>query len=211
MSLPPRKPARRPPLPLLVLVIASLSMSVLTAGHARDYTRSWDRVRRGKSNLEQRLTLGRRVGWPTAIVPWFDRSFLVFAENLKRTLPEDARILLEPEPSEISDESGRARWFMYLNYLVYPLECYVRQPKNAGGTLVDYSKWLLHHRKQANTHRKLNENLAIADRGIDWKLTFAVTRDFARDSVTLYRRVGGGWAPVPILTSEDPDPSEAAE
>ena len=198
-----RKPARKPPLPLLILLIASLSMSVLTAGHARDYTRSWDRVRRGKNNVEQRLTLGRRVGWPTAIVPWFDRSFLVFAENLKATIPADASILIEPESGEIYDESGRARWFMYLNYVVYPLKCYVKQPKKAGGTLPDYALWLVHHRKKPNAHRALNENLAIADRGIDWKLTFAVTRDFARDSAKLFRRAGGGWEPVPVLTTEE--------
>ena len=184
-------------------------MSVLTAGHARDYTRSWDRVRRGKTNLEQRLTLGRRAGWPTAVVPWFDRSFLVFAENLKATIPADAKILIEPETGEIYDETGRARWFMYLNYVVYPLKCYVKQPKKASGTLPDYALWLRHYRKKPNANRALNENLAIANRGIDWRLTFAVTRDFESESAKLYRREGGGWTQVPVLTSEQREARKA--
>lgn len=198
MTGPPRQPAKRPPLPLFVLLLASFSMCVLTAGHARDYTKSWNRVRRGKTILEQRLTLGRRVGWPTAIVPWFDRTFLEFAERLKHTVPADARILIEPESGAILDDSGRARWFMYLNYAAYPLTFYVRQPQNAGGTLVDYGKWLAHHAKGKRKGQWLDEELAIADREIDWKITFPVTRDFQRDDTILYKRERGAWVPVPL-------------
>lgn len=208
----PRRVARRPPLPLLVLLIASMSMALLTAGHARDYIRSWSRVRAGKSILEQRLSMGRRQGWPTAIVPWFDRSFVAFAEQLKNTVPPDAKILVEPNPGAISDSSGRARWFMYLNYLAYPLRLYVRQPAWAGGTLVDYGKWLDHHRRAARRRYSLDEQIEIDDRGIDWKIVFAVTRDFSRKGTQLFQRnAGGGWDPVPLAGFDDEPPEPEAE
>jgi hypothetical protein len=209
VSQPAHLPARRPPLLLLILLIASLSMSVLTAGHARDYTKSWNRVRSGKTILEQRLTLGRRAGWPTAIVPWFDRAFLVFADRLINTVPADANILIEPTSTEIHDDSGRARWFMYLNYAAYPLKFYVRAPQNAGGTLVDYVKWLGLHKKGKRTGHWLDEQLAIADREIDWKVKFAVTRDFAPESIKLLRREGGNWVEVPLAT--EPRKTESLE
>lgn len=211
---------RRPPLPLLALLGASLSMAVLTAGHAREYVKSWSRQRAGKTIAEQRATLGRRPGMPTSIVPWFDPAFVEFVDDLRATLPPDARVLVEPEPGEIADESGRGRWFLYLNYFAYPLRFYVRKPAFAGGTLVDYGKWLAHHLKQKDVVRLLDEEVAIEERGIDHKLVFGVTRDFARDTVKLFRRDGTEWRRVRIVSAAaaaaddgdgDGEPAEEAD
>ncbi len=188
----------RPPRVLFLLLVLSLSMCVLTAGHARDYIRSWNRVRRGKDIAAQRATMGRRPGRPTAIVPWFDQSFVEFAEDLRRAVPADADILLEPDTNEIHDRSGRARWFMYLNNEAYPLRFYVRKPAFAGGTLVDYEKWLVHHVKKKGVGRLLDEEIEIEERGIEYKLVFGVTRDFARDTMRLFHRRGNDWVRVPL-------------
>jgi hypothetical protein len=202
---------RKPPLLLLGLLVASLAMSVLTVGHARDYVKSWNRVRRGKSALEQRLTLGRRQGWPTAVVPWFDRSFLDFAERLKKTVPADARILVEPDPAALQDDSGRARWFMYLNYAAYPLRFYVRKPAYAGGTLVDYGRWLQHHVKARGMRFKLDEQIELDERDIRWKVVFPVTTDFERDGTRLYRLEAGEWRPVALAAHESGEAEDFGE
>ncbi len=202
-------PVRRPPRVLVAMLFASLAMSALTAGHARDYVASWNRMRRGKDITEQRKTLGRRPGWPGAMVPWLDASFLAFAEELKRILPPDARILIEPEPGRIDDPTGRARWFLYLNYAGYPLRFYVRKPAYGGGTLVDYGKWLAHHLKQKDVVKRLDEEIEIAARGIDYKVVVPVTSDFSRAGTFLFRRSGSDWIPVPLDASRSDLDAEA--
>ncbi len=185
-----------PPRPLLALLVASLVMCVLTMGFMRDYWSGWQRNRMGKSIEEQRLSMGSRPSMPGGGVAWFDRGFVETVARLKRTVPEDARILVEP--SSVLDRSGRARWYLYLNYFAHPLRFYVRLPAAASGTLVDYEGWLDHHMRKTSATDRLDEAVEFDERGIDWKLRFAVTRDFAKRELELFKRDGPQWVRVPL-------------
>lgn len=192
----PQTAFQSPPRPLLALLVASLVMCVLTMGFVRDYWAGWQRNRMGKSIEEQRLSMGSRPSMPGGGVAWFDRGFVETVARLKRTVPEDARILVEP--SSVLDRSGRARWYLYLNYFAHPLRFYVRLPAAASGTLVDYERWLDHHMRKTSAMDRLDEAVEFDERGIDWKLRFAVTRDFAKRELELYKRDGPQWVRVPL-------------
>ena len=105
-------PAPPPPRLLRWLLWASLGMSLFPALFGVRYVESWSKVRQGRSVQEQRQSL---LG-----VRWFKRNFLAMCERLRKTLPPDAVLLVEP--TEVMDAdgailtSGEARWFLALNY-----------------------------------------------------------------------------------------------
>ena len=204
--------ASPPPLPLRVLVFASLALCVLPLGFSFHYTKGWAQARAGKSIPEQRESLKG--------VTWFKRPFTQFVERLKRTLPPDAKVLVEP--SKIETGRGNARWFLFLNYYAYPIEFYVRKPAQASGTLVDYPQWLRYHREPARDAAardlRLKEQLGLNERGVDWKLRYVVADPFDPRRAELFEKVNGRWVPRELWTPpegvvvpEEPDDETGAD
>lgn len=187
-------PGPKPPLLLRLLLVASLAMCSLTLAYGFHYTKGWSQARRGKSTVEQRLSLEG--------VPWFKRPFLEFVERLKMTVPPGAKVLVEP--SYMNTPLGRSRWFLFLNYYAYPLEFYVRRPKAASGTLVDYQEWVRYNWQVTARpdHKRMggmmDELLEIEDRGIEWKLRIPFENFFPIKQVELFRLVDGEWVPVEL-------------
>ncbi len=177
-------PAAAPPRPLRVLIGASLALTLLTAAFAAHYTAGWRDVRAGRPIVEQRVSLRG--------VPWFKRPFLRFVEQLRRTVPPNARVLVEP--SRVESPGADSRWYLFLNYYAYPIELYVQRPELASGTLVDFPRWLEHHAGRGGA-LGLDATLAAQERGIEWRLLLPVTPWFDPADVTLLRREGGRWVP----------------
>ena len=186
---------RRSPLELLLPVVVVLT--ILPLGFATYYARTWATERAGKDVVEQRATLKG--------VPWFKPEFRKLVAGLNEALPEDARILVEP--SSLDDNmkrlTGKSRWFLYLDYYLYPRRVYVRQPKLGSGTLVDYKPWIRHHTVTLDLDGSggqdlgaviqrertvADETAAILERDIRWKLTYPVSEGIRIDRLRLYER-----------------------
>lgn len=177
-------------LPLVVLV------TVLPLGFATYYARVWVGERAGLDAVEQRATLKG--------VPWFKPEFRRLVDGLEATLPEDAGILVEPHAldEDMQRLTGKTRWFLYLNYYLYPRRVYVRQPKLGSGTLVDYKPWIRHHMVTLDVDGSgrtlaeaiqgervaVEEDAAILERDVTWRLTYPVSQGFRLDRLHLYER-----------------------
>lgn len=204
---PAPDPARAPLL-LRILLGLCLAMAVFPVGFAVQYTRVWWRERAGKSIEEQR-GLYRST-------PWFQPYFQEFTRYLASIVPEGDGVLLTP--NELREPSGKARWFLFLNYYCYPRRFYVRQPKLASGTLVDYPRWLEHHFEVLDLDEDRVESLeelmrqraieeeeaaAIAERDIRWELRYAVNRGFNPEKLELLHLREGEWVRVPLPTGAE--------
>ncbi|MCX8228569.1 MAG: hypothetical protein OTJ44_01280 [Planctomycetota bacterium] len=79
--------------------------------------------------------------------PWLDGDFQTYVEHLQEKLPADARLLLLPV-SRLATTSGRARWFLHLNYQLAPRHLYLWRPDLASGTSGQYRDWVLSYNKK---------------------------------------------------------------
>ena len=79
--------------------------------------------------------------------PWLDGDFQTYVEHLQKKLPADARLLLLPV-SRLATTSGRARWFLHLNYQLAPRHLYLWRPDLASGTSGQYRDWVLSYNKK---------------------------------------------------------------
>ena len=189
-----------PPKALALLVWTGPLLALATLGFSLRYVLEWSSDRAGRTVLEQRLSL---IG-----VPFFKPAFVEFVERALRTIPEDARVLVEPRAVELEDGSrvwdprGQARWYLYLNYYLYPRQVYVRQPELASGTLVDYPRWLEHHfvtlEQDGSEEWAEREARAIAAHGIDWRVSYPATKRFQIERATVERAVDGDWEAVEL-------------
>jgi hypothetical protein len=179
----------------------SLVLSVVSLGQAWQSAREWLSLRAGRSDVEQELTLKG--------VAWYKPGFLDCVDRLERTLPIDAKLLVEP--SRIETELSSARWMLFLNDALHPRQVFVRRPDLASGTLVDYPRWLAHHERPsiaggALDQAALEEALAIDARGIEWRLRYPVVPRFRSDEIELYRRSGDGWLRVELAAADPAAP-----
>lgn len=205
MSATPNKPP--PSTPLRWLLPLVLLMALLPASYAGLYGRIWFRERRGASLEEQRTSLKG--------VLWFKPEFRMLVKRLKQHLPEGAGILVEPseiDPQEPHPSSGRTRWFLYFNYYAYPLRTYTHLPKLSSGTRMDYPDWIRYHFDVLDVdesglgipgvvrRERLQKEVdgLIAERNIQWRLTYPISQSFRTSNVILYHREGGAWVPVSI-------------
>ena len=189
---------------LLPLVIA---LCVFPLAFAQLYTRTYFTTRAGEDLEAQRLTM---LG-----VPWFKPEYRQFVRRLKERLPADTALLVEPS-SVAQDEpppGSRTRWFLYLANDLYPLRVFVRDPKNASGTLVDYPTWVDLHFEQLDLDGSgldlggilRREQLQRADdaaldaRHVEWKLTYPISTRFRIRDLGLARRTAeGDWLPLDL-------------
>ena len=186
---------------LLPLVIG---LCLFPLGFAQLYTRTYFADRAGKDLEAQRLSLKG--------VPWFKGEYRVVVKRLKERLPAGAALFVEP--SEIAPDErvpgGRTRWFLYLANDLYPLRVYVRDPKNASGTLVDYPAWMDLHFETLDVDGsglglggilqrealQREADAALDERQIEWKLTYPISTRFRIQELGFFRRdpaAEGGW------------------
>lgn len=197
-----------PPLVLRALLGVCFAFAVVPVLFAVQYTREWAVERAGMSPADQRLIYRN--------TPWFQPSFLRFAELLRERLPEDCGILVTP--TVVRDPRGRARWYLFLNHALYPRRIYVREPALASGTLVDYPAWLEYHTETLDTDSSESANFArvvelerirardlpaIRERGIGFELRYPVTSDFEPDHVELYDLRGEKPVRIPLPSEEE--------
>lgn len=189
----------RPPLFLRAILCASCLFALLPVAYSVHYGRVWWKERRGVSLQEQRLQYTN--------TPWFQPYFQAFCIWFNQTVPEEDGVLLTPSVLEL--ETGRGRWYLFLNYFVYPRRVYVRKPHLASGTLVDYPRWLRHHfndrpRRMASEDlgtritRQRQEQRQLEEFDVQWKLEYPVSRVFLPERLVLSRLVDGEWEVVPI-------------
>lgn len=134
--------------------------------------------------------------------PWLDPELRAYAEHLRKKIPENEGVLLviNERPATLS---GRARWFLHLNNLVFPRRLYLEDSFGASGTSVQFRQWVLDQRArdgfsgrgqrrwepaprdfsqvtQVGPVRTLNEaeRAAIADNDVQWVTFFTMNADF---------------------------------
>ena len=134
--------------------------------------------------------------------PWLDPELRAYAEHLREKIPADDGVLLviNERPSTLS---GRARWFLHLNNLVFPRRLYLEDSFGASGTSVQFRQWVLDQRKrdgfsgrgqrrwepsprdlsqvtQVGPVRTLSpaERQAIVDNDVQWVTFFTMNADF---------------------------------
>lgn len=188
------------PLVLRMLLIASCVCALVPLAYSVHYGRVWWNERRGETLVEQRLQYVN--------TPWFQPYFQAFCHWFNEQVPADAGVLLTPKDPET--ESGRGRWFLFLNYFAYPRRIYVRKPHLASGTMVDYPRWLRHHFRDlprerdsevglgAMIAREREEAQRWSELGIEWELVYPVSRVFLPERLQLRRLVDGDWQEVAI-------------
>jgi hypothetical protein len=76
--------------------------------------------------------------------PWLDGDFRAYVEHLKQIIGEKERILLVPV-GPLATSSGRARWFLHLNYQLSPRRLYLWRPDLASGTSGQYRQWVMEY------------------------------------------------------------------
>lgn len=189
---------RRLLLPLVVL------FTLFPLGFAGLYTRTYFADRAGKDLDAQRASLKG--------VPWFKAEYRQLVRRLKLRLSPDDALFVEPQ--RIADDEpnpgGRTRWFLYLANDLYPIRVFVRAPKWASGTLVDYPRWMDLHFEDLDVdgsglgfagilkreELEAEGDAAIDERGIQWKLTYPIAQHFRIKDLKLYERdpdAEGGW------------------
>jgi hypothetical protein len=204
---------------LLPLVIV---LALFPLAFAQLYTRTFVSTRTGKSLGAQRATLRG--------VPWFKPEYRALVKRLKAHLDPSDSVFIEPS-SLAPDErfpGGRTRWFLYLANDLYPLRVYVREPKWASGTLVDYPRWLDLHFEELDVdgsglglgavlrREKLKKKYSTAtdELELDWKLTYPVSERFRIADVRFFARdpeVDGGWRELDLPDFLDGGAGELAE
>jgi hypothetical protein len=135
--------------------------------------------------------------------PWLDPDLLAYAEHLRKRVPAEDGILLimAVRPGTIS---GRARWFLHLNNLIFPRRMYLQDSFGASGTSVQFRQWVLDmgarggefpgkgqqrwepeprelsRVTQVGPVRTLNpeERAAVATLGVQWVSFFSLNADF---------------------------------
>jgi len=143
----------------------------------------------------QYLAVGQAQG-----PPWMDPDLLVYIDHLREKTADGDAILLLPVISP-STVAGRARWFLQLNYHLFPRRFYMYEPHGASGASVQFRKWVLDYQKEERwagpsrwepKPRELSkiggvgaarglvtdEIQAIQDYGIQWVTFFTMNSDF---------------------------------
>jgi hypothetical protein len=177
---------------LRALLVLSVGMSVLAAGFA---LRSTAALASGAERAEiEQKSLRLQPG------------FQVLCERLRAALPADANVLLEPSRLEPLGLSPQARWHLLFNYELAPIRCYTREPAAASGTLVDWPRWVERHfpgavlppeQALAPIPGDVFEQL-LAERRIQWRITYPQGGALATKDVRLWRRESGMWKPVAL-------------
>ena len=132
--------------------------------------------------------------------PWLDPDLLAYRDHLAQKTAANDGILLLPvsTPTTIA---GRARWFLNLNYLLYPRRFYLYKPHGASGASVQFRQWVMEYRQEdrwaglsrwepeqreisairgVGAARSLvaDEIQAIEDLNIQWVTFFSMNSDF---------------------------------
>lgn len=117
-------------------------------------------------------------------LPWTQPQFLEMVATLERLLPPEAALVCTPVGGD--DRTGKSRWFLFLADALYPRRVFVRQPRFASGTLMDYPRWVDYHFEVLDTdgggqalgaalRREAEQRTAdeaLAERGVEWELEF---------------------------------------
>lgn len=162
--------------PWRAFVVASLVLSCLPLVQGGHFVVAWWTERVGLDAAAQVSTFGRAWGSP---------QIRAVAAELDRVMPPGEPLLLTPAGGE--DRSGRTRYFLFLADALHPRPVFVRQPRRANGTMVDYRMWIAYHKQQLDTdgsgltyeegvrREVLRGHVAeeLAAYGVRWELTFA--------------------------------------
>lgn len=156
---------------------ASLALGILPLASGLHSARLFFANKAGQSEAEQLESFK---------LPWTQPAFRDMVQRLDAVLPEDAALLCTPTGG--SDRTGKSRWFLFLADALYPRRVFVRKPALAGGTLMDYPKWIDHHFEVLDTdgsglgfagivkrdELEALERDELRQRGVDWELRFAL-------------------------------------
>lgn len=184
--------AARAPSFARLLVGASLALSLIPLGFGVQAVGEWREQRAGRSIREQRASFRN--------VAWFRTEFTDLADRLAEVVPADARVLVEPLAAPGGPRAAERgvpppRWYLALAHYAWPLRVYVRQPEWAA-TFFTYERWLDHHLELLDGGTAPEEERAIDELGIEWRLRIPAW-PFEMGGLRLDRRIDGAWVEQP--------------
>jgi len=128
--------------------------------------------------------------WVSTIRSWpsiLDPELRGFVDEVARRVPPDGSILLVPRPSPLPLLLGR--WFLPLNYLLFPRKLYLVDAAHAGGTNPEFRKWTLDA-----ADPKFDPRQAAREVGAGWLLECSLWIDFRPQDFALKDLRGGPGA-----------------
>lgn len=153
-----------------------------------------------KSVLAQPLLLDCYGGWNSgaaetaglvywqygqpAFPAWLDPEFRDTVASLAaQTDPTDGILLMPRAP--LATYAPRSRWFLHLNYFLYPRRLYLPYPTEASGTMVQYWDWVNRLRAEGPPQGPVWQGGALAEAlaqtGARWQLRYLPNSDFRRN------------------------------
>ncbi|MFQ5750336.1 MAG: UDP binding domain-containing protein, partial [Planctomycetota bacterium] len=111
--------------------------------------------------------LATRPTWP----PWLDPELQRFVEDLAERIPENQSLLLAPR--NFHTFNPRGRWFLELNYFLFPRRLFLSHSIQASGTVGQFQAWI-----QDTLKRKTALGRALQEKKVNWLLTYDQWTDF---------------------------------
>ncbi len=133
------------------------------------------------------LSLGR-----PPFPPWLDPEFRRFVDYVKETVPEEDGILLVPG-GPLATETPRARWFLELNYELFPRRLYIHDPVGASGYVMEFFRWVREQNQRAPWQGQVG--VRIRDRPLTRldASNSAPTRSLSREELRAAEELGVEW------------------
>ncbi len=125
--------------------------------------------------------LATRPTWP----PWLDPELLLFVQELRERVPENQSFLLAPR--NFHTFNPRGRWFLELNYFLFPRPLFLAHSIQASGTVGQFQAWI-----QDTLKRKTAVGRGLQERNVNWLLTYDQWTDFRAKDWKLQSRGGLG-------------------
>ena len=122
--------------------------------------------------------------------PWLDPELLAFARHVKSKVGEEEGILMVPD-GRLGTLSGRARWFLHLNYLLFPRRLYLRKPELACGTSGQYREWVLDWNRERPW--KGTRRLRLGDRALSGVVDASPIRSLTPDETKALATLNADW------------------
>jgi len=143
--------------------------------------RAWLDTQAPGMDLFPDYVLAARPTWP----PWLDPELHLFVGELAGKIPEHQSLLLAPR--DFHTFNPRGRWFLELNYFLFPRPLYLAHSIQASGTVGQFQAWI-----QDTLKRKTALGRGLQERNVNWLLTYDQWTDFRAKDWKLQSRGGLG-------------------
>ncbi len=127
--------------------------------------------------------------------PWLDPTFQHYSAKIEKRIPPEDAVLLLPSEGLVTD-NPRARWYLHLNYRLYPRRLFIPEPELANGTAEQYQDWV-QEMNQIGPELLAGRRELAEEVGAKWILLFRHVLNFRGRNYELQRLTPTGTETVP--------------